>query len=107
VPAAKRQYGYFCLPLLYRAQFVGRIDCKAHRKDKHLEIKALFFNELTNPSVNNTDMDELIHAFVAALPNFMRFQQCHSVSLTKAYPELLGQKVHCELMKQGLLNNKL
>ncbi|MEM5529828.1 crosslink repair DNA glycosylase YcaQ family protein [Gammaproteobacteria bacterium AS21] len=102
VPAIKRQYGYFCLPLLYRARFVGRIDCKAHRKDKHLEIKALFFNELANPSVNNTDMDELIHAFVAALPNFMRFQQCHSVSLTKAFPELIMQKVQNELKQLKL-----
>ncbi|MFL1454263.1 DNA glycosylase AlkZ-like family protein [Marinobacter sp. GN3S48] len=32
VPAAKRQYGYFCLPLLYRDEFIGRMDCKAHPK---------------------------------------------------------------------------
>jgi uncharacterized protein YcaQ len=105
VPAAKRQYGYFCLPLLYRARFVGRIDCKAHRKDKHLEIKALFFNRHTSASNNYFDMDELISAFVIALPNFMRFQQCHSVSLTKAFPEFITQKIHNELMKQGLLSN--
>ena len=28
VSAAKRQYGYFCLPLLYRNEFIGRMDCK-------------------------------------------------------------------------------
>ena len=41
VPAAKRQYGYFCLPLLFRDEFIGRMDCKAHRKTSHLEIKSL------------------------------------------------------------------
>ncbi|MEM9121100.1 MAG: crosslink repair DNA glycosylase YcaQ family protein, partial [Cyanobacteria bacterium P01_F01_bin.56] len=45
VPAAKRQYGYFCLPLLYRDKFVGRMDCKAHRKIGHLEIKSLHFEQ--------------------------------------------------------------
>lgn len=41
VPQPKRKYGYFCLPILYRDRFVGRIDCKAHRTKKHLEIKSI------------------------------------------------------------------
>ena len=32
LPAAKRRYGYFCLPLLWRGQLVGRADAKAHRQ---------------------------------------------------------------------------
>jgi uncharacterized protein YcaQ len=36
VPAPLRQFGYFCLPVLYRDRLVGRIDCKAHRKDGSL-----------------------------------------------------------------------
>ena len=39
LPGPKRQYGYFCLPIMYRDRFVGRIDCKAHRKAKLLEVK--------------------------------------------------------------------
>ena len=39
VPAAKRRYGYFALPLLYRGDFVGRMDCKVHRSEQHLHIK--------------------------------------------------------------------
>lgn len=37
-PAAKRQYGYFTLPVLYRDRLVGRFDCKAHRKQGIFEI---------------------------------------------------------------------
>lgn len=32
VPAAQRKYGYFCLPILWQGEFVGRIDCKADRR---------------------------------------------------------------------------
>jgi uncharacterized protein YcaQ len=38
VPAAKRQYGYFCLPILWGERFVGRIDPKAHRSTRQLAI---------------------------------------------------------------------
>ena len=87
VPAAKRQYGYFCLPLLYRDEFIGRMDCKAHRKNNHLEIKSLHFEH------HNFDQDLVIAAFVDAITQFCHFQQCDSVSLTKAHPKHLTQPI--------------
>ncbi|MEX0741043.1 MAG: crosslink repair DNA glycosylase YcaQ family protein [Pseudohongiella sp.] len=74
LPAAKRQYGYFCLPLLFRDQFVGRMDCKAHRKDRHLEIKSLHFES------HNVDEDLLKTAFADAVAQFAGFQGCDSTS---------------------------
>lgn len=44
-PAAKRQYGYFVLPLLHRGRLVGRMDAKMHRKSGVLEIIALYLEE--------------------------------------------------------------
>ena len=41
LPGPRRQYGYFCLPILYRDRFVGRADCKAHRDRGLLEIRSL------------------------------------------------------------------
>ncbi|MDO4232568.1 MAG: crosslink repair DNA glycosylase YcaQ family protein [Lautropia sp.] len=41
LPASKRVYGYFCLPILYGEQFVGRVDCKAHRAEKRFQILRL------------------------------------------------------------------
>ena len=96
VPAAKRQYGYFCLPLLYRGDFIGRMDCKAHRKDSHLEIKSLHF-EQQDFKPHDFDEDSVITAFVDAITQFCRFQKCDSVSLTKVYPEHLTQRLHCVL----------
>lgn len=95
VPAAKRQYGYFCLPLLYRDQFIGRMDCKAHRKISHLEIKSLHLEQ------HNFDEDLVIAAFVDAITPFCHFQKCDSVSLTKAHPKHLTQRLHSALKPLG------
>jgi uncharacterized protein len=41
-PAPKRRYGYFTLPILRRGQLIGRLDPKAHRKERVFEVKALY-----------------------------------------------------------------
>jgi len=76
VPAAKRRFGYFCLPLLYDDALVGRMDCKAHRKIHQLEIKALHLEE----GVIEDEM--LVEAFVKSILKFCQFQQCDSVVFT-------------------------
>ena len=95
VPAVKRQYGYFCLPLLYRDEFIGRMDCKAHRKIRHLEIKALHFEQ------HDFDEDIVIAAFVEAIAQFCHFQQCDTVSFTKTHPSQLTQRLRRALKPLG------
>lgn len=95
VPAAKRKYGYFCLPLLYRGEFIGRMDCKAHRKVSHLEIKSLHLEQ------HNFDDDSVISAFVDAITQFCHFQKCETASLTKAHPKHLTQRLHRALKPLG------
>ena len=43
VPAPKRIYGYFVLPILERERFVARCDAKLHRDRGELEIKGLWW----------------------------------------------------------------
>lgn len=99
VPASKRQYGYFCLPLLYRDQFIGRMDCKAHRKTRCLEIKSLHFE------AHKIDENLVMTAFLEAITVFCHFQSCHSVLLTQVYPTHLKQGLQIALT--ALNNTKL
>lgn len=87
VPEAKRKYGYFSLPLLFKGEFIGRMDCKAHRKDRHLEIKSLY--------IENTsfEVEAIVTALVKAIDEFRPFQNCDTVSLTNAEPLHLAAKV--------------
>ncbi len=71
LPDHKRQYGYFCLPLLYRDRFVGRMDCKAHRSTKQLEIKALHLDRQLDENFEK--------AFETALSEFMAFNNCNVI----------------------------
>lgn len=45
VPAPKRKFGYFCLPILYRDGFAGVVDLKADREAGLLRVKALHWRE--------------------------------------------------------------
>jgi len=91
VPAAKRQYGYFCLPLLYRGELIGRMDCKAHRNSRLLELKALYFKTIT--------LDEtLLAAFVRALRAFAGFVQCDTIELNHADPKPALQAIRKALL---------
>jgi len=91
VPEARRQYGYFCLPLLYRDAFIGRMDCKAHRKSRHLEIKLLHLEP------HRFDEEAVVAAFADAIRQFCHFQECDSVSVDRVHPKHLKQPLRVAL----------
>ena len=70
VPAAKRQFGYFCLPILYGDCMVGRIDCKAHRRSKILQVLNVHWESKTKRS------EQLLALLQAELLRFSQFNQC-------------------------------
>lgn len=80
VPAAKRRFGYFCLPLLYRDTFVGQVDCKVHRARRLLEIKAVYFEDFHRQKI------EFGKAIATAIDGFCTFQGCENVTLDKVQP---------------------
>ena len=41
-PAPKRKYGYFVLPILHKGHLVGRMDAKAWRNEKRLQVIKLY-----------------------------------------------------------------
>ncbi len=49
VPAARRRYGYYCMPVLAGERLVGRVDVKADRADGRVRTPAVHF-ESSRPS---------------------------------------------------------
>ena len=45
VPEKKRKWGYYVFPLLRGDRFVGRIDMKANRKEKMLDVKKVWWEK--------------------------------------------------------------
>ncbi|RXM39289.1 winged helix-turn-helix domain-containing protein [Chryseobacterium sp. CH21] len=92
-PKEKRQYGYFCLPILFGDQFIGRVDCKAHRKEKKLELIHLHIE-------NNTIETELwLKPLAESIRRFAIFNSCESLVLTKVSPSKLGSTIKKELSR--------
>jgi len=77
VPAPKRKYGYFSLPILIGDTFVARMDSKADRKQRTLLVHNLHFEpvKLTKSAAARlTD----------AIRTFARFNNCTDIIIAKS-----------------------
>jgi uncharacterized protein YcaQ len=50
VPAARRQHGYYVMPLVEGDRLVGRIDPKLHRKEDRLEVRSVRWEPGVRPT---------------------------------------------------------
>ena len=76
LPPAKRRYGYFALPLLYGTRFIGRMDPKAERSTRTLNIR----NLVLEPKVGVDDA--LVDALSKRLMEFAAFNGCDRLDLS-------------------------
>ncbi|MDJ0624121.1 MAG: crosslink repair DNA glycosylase YcaQ family protein [Desulfocapsaceae bacterium] len=83
-PKEKRKFGYFCLPILYQDSLVGRVDCKAHRKMKSLELIHL---HLESQEVN---LERFIPHFAKEVYRFAHFNDCETIHLSACSPKRLA-----------------
>lgn len=80
VPAAKRLYGYFSLPILAGDTFIARMDAKADRKQKVLIVHNIHFEPVDLGQI-------LIEKFIQALKEFVRFNQCQDIIFKRSNNE--------------------
>ncbi|QDT97409.1 winged helix-turn-helix domain-containing protein [Gimesia aquarii] len=73
VPAPKRKYGYFSLPVLQGSRFVARIDCKADRSNHKLMIQSIHYEK-------NVDQSLLQKKMGSKLLAFAKFNGCNVVA---------------------------
>ncbi|WPQ65856.1 crosslink repair DNA glycosylase YcaQ family protein [Chitinophaga sancti] len=95
VPAPKRVYGYFSLPILAGDTFIARMDAKADRKQKVLIVHNLHFE--------NVDIDEsVIDKLILSLKAFVRFNGCKTIVLTKS-----NKKTYLKAIRSGLTDTHI
>ena len=87
VPAPKRQYGYFCLALLWGDRFIGRIDPKAERRQKRLVIRSLILEPGTEID------DELMAGLAGSLSAFAAFNGCERTEIEHSRPARVGSRL--------------
>lgn len=77
VPAPKRKFGYFSLPILAGERFIARMDAKADRKKKTLIVQNLHFESI--------EIDEImIDKLIGNLKEFTLFNKCNDVIFKKS-----------------------
>jgi hypothetical protein len=91
VPKAKRQYGYYVMPILHQGRLVGRLDPKADRQRNTLILRALYLE----PDVPLTD--GLVAGIAAALEEFMVFHGSTALSIEFSEPESLRAPISAYL----------
>lgn len=81
----KREFGYFCLPILFKDKLVGRVDCKAQRNSAVFHLLNLSIED------ENINLDQFIPAFVNCMNRFAKFNQCQCIRLAQVKPRALSR----------------
>ena len=92
VPAAKRKYGYFTLPIVWGQSFAGRLDAKIDRKTGILYLQ--------NLHVETTNIEAFTLALIPALQKFMRFNRGGSIQIKNISSPALTTPQHQWIEKQ-------
>ena len=95
VPEAKRKFGYFCLPLLQRDEFVGLIDAKVHRNQQRLAIQSLHLLK------EEVEPQEFASQLASALQSFALFQGAQHITIEQIEPRKNPAKL------KGVINDEL
>jgi hypothetical protein len=94
VPAEKRRWGYYVLPILYGDDLVARLDPKLDRATMTLDIKGFWYEE--DAPVKNADF---ANAFAKGLARFAKFVEAKRINVSAIHPASLRNKVKAVLKK--------
>ena len=90
-PQPRREWGYFCLPILDRDRLVGRLHPKLERATGLLRLKKLYLEPGVRPSAR------LAASMARALRDFMRFHGAGDLAVEHSDPPDLAAKLTASL----------
>lgn len=94
VPAAKRRWGYYVLPILYGDRLVGRIEPRIERRTKSLELVGLWWEPGFDPLAH----EGFVEAFAAAVAAHRDFGGSSRLAWARAIrPKGFAQAVRAAL----------
>ena len=83
-PAAKRRWGYFCLPILRRGALIGRVDPKMDRQNGTMIYRAFYLEDGVSLD------DALLEDLAEATREFMAFHHAQALSIERSQPAELA-----------------
>ncbi len=95
VPAPKRRWGYFVLPILRRGRLVGRLDAKAHRSEGVFEIRQLHLEP------DQPIDDALIADLTTALRDSALWHGCPTITVGRSDPRALAASLRRAIKEQA------
>ncbi len=87
-PIKKRIYGYYCLPVFYKGEFIGRIDPKINRKSKRLEVKEGLWEE--GKKITEEIKEEAKKA-IKMLAEYLKVEEIVFEGENKEWKEIIGK----------------
>ena len=85
-PAAKRRWGYFCLPILRRGSLIGRVDPKIDRRTGTMIWRAVYLEDEDGVSLD----DALLKDLAGATREFMTFHNAQALTIERSQPAELA-----------------
>jgi uncharacterized protein YcaQ len=95
LPAERRRYGYFTLPVLRRGALIGRIDAKAHRKNGVFELKSVALEPGLRVS------ERMLADLAGAVLRCARWHACAQVTLGATSPDAVRPRLEAALDAAG------
>jgi hypothetical protein len=94
-PGPKRVHGYYTLPILHHGHLIGRVDAKAHRAERRLEIRHVHFEPwfaaaATSPAGRGrVDQDAALAGVADAIGSLGAFVGADEVTIGRVTPRRL------------------
>jgi uncharacterized protein YcaQ len=94
-PPAKRVHGYYSLPILHDGRLIGRVDAKAHRAERRLEVRHVHFEPWFAAGRSSPvdrarlDRDQALAGLRESLASLASFVGADDVTVSRVTPRRL------------------